>query len=244
MKHLRSTVAALVGMIAVPCTAIAQAVLFEDSFDGGSMSAAWVSKAPSQWVEDGWLHTKDVDGFPRDSLIVAHDGDPLWQDYRVRLSVDFVAGTPWEHANVVLRTDHFKRDSSGSPSGSGYELEFFGNNGWLPGDQDVIQLIRTDNAIGSSIALFRAHWALPSHPFFVDVSLQGGRISLLVDEQPVFDLVDPAPLRSGGLGLHAIWEAEARFDGVYVTAVPEPETAAMLGAGLLCLAWLARRRCG
>ncbi len=47
-------------------------VLFEDTFDSGTMSPEWVSKAATQWVENGWLHTKDTDGWPRDSMAVVH----------------------------------------------------------------------------------------------------------------------------------------------------------------------------
>lgn len=245
--HLPRTWAALaacqVFALGAASAASGPALLLEDSFDHGTIDPAWVSVQPTQWVEDGWLHQQDRDGWPRDALLLAHDGDPAWRDYRVALSVDFADGTPWEHANVVLRADGFRR-SSGGGAGTGYELQFTGNAGWPPSQQDRISLTRTDLDRNSHVTLFDAAWALPSHPFLVEVTLQGDRIELRLDEVPVFSVVDPDPLPYGGVGLHTIWESHARFDSVRITsAVPEAPAAWMLALGLPLLgAWRRRER--
>ena len=217
-------------------------LLFEDSFDNGAMSTDWSEKAPSHWIEDGWLHAKDTDGWPRDSLIITHDRDASWRDYRVRLFVDFVEGTEWEHATIVLRADNFVNTSAGS-SGRGYLLIFRGSKGWFPEDQQTIYLYRADNDLGISTPLFRQHWNVPTSPFFVDVSLNGNRISLAVDEQSVLDVTDPAPLLFGGVGLHTVWESEARFDSVYITSIiPEPHSNWMMSIGLVAVLMISRLR--
>ena len=213
-------------------------LLFEDSFDNGSMSATWTSKAPSQWVQDGWLHMKDVDGWPRSSLTLTHDSDPSWRDYRVRLFVDFVAGTEWEHANVVLRADQFVITSA-ETSGSGYLLDFRGD-GWSAGRGNWIALVRNDRGIITE--LLRLDWDAPSHPFFVDVSLIANRITLSVDEQPMFDFADPKPLLFGGVGLSTVWESEARFDSVYISIIPEPHSNWMMSIGLVAVVMISRLR--
>ena len=80
-------------------------ILFEDHFDGGVMSPEWVSKMPSQWVEDGWLHNRDTDGWPRDAMATVHDSDPSWTDYEVAVRIDPLTDATWDYANLLLRTD-------------------------------------------------------------------------------------------------------------------------------------------
>ncbi|MFM7191008.1 MAG: hypothetical protein ACKOX2_09350, partial [Microcystaceae cyanobacterium] len=75
--------------------------LFEDNFNSGVMSPEWVTIHPTQWVQDGWLHTKDLDGWPRDSQALVHDRDQNWRDYSFSLDADFVPGTSWENFAVV-----------------------------------------------------------------------------------------------------------------------------------------------
>jgi len=48
-------------------------VLFQDNFDSG-MSPSWVSRVPRQWVEGGWLHTKEDGSGPIDSMAVVNAG--------------------------------------------------------------------------------------------------------------------------------------------------------------------------
>ncbi len=50
-----------------------EVVLFEDHFDGGTMSPQWVHIRPAQWVESDWLHTKsDGSALGRDSAAFVH----------------------------------------------------------------------------------------------------------------------------------------------------------------------------
>jgi Ca2+-binding RTX toxin-like protein len=193
-------------------------VLFEDHFDCGELSAEWESKYPVQWVEDGWLHTQDTDkAWPRDSLAVVHDSDPTWTDYAVSLKADFVNGSEWENFTLVLRSDGFDRSSAGN-GGRGYEVIFNGVDGCTTPDQNTVYLVRWDFENDGATSLSRTTVPLSDNAMDLDVSLEGGRIRLWVDDDLIFDVTDTDPLPSGGFGVHAIWESEARFDDIQIVA--------------------------
>jgi len=70
-------------------------------------------------------------------------------------------------------------------------------------------------------------------PMEVLITLNGAHIQVKVDGSELIDLIDPAPLSHGGIGVGAVWEAHARFDDVVVDAVPEPSTLGLICMGLL-----------
>ncbi|MCP4213408.1 MAG: hypothetical protein GY765_02075, partial [bacterium] len=83
----------------------------------------------------------------------------------------------------------------------------------------TISLENVDRDTGNTVTLFSEKWnGVSTDPMDFVVSLVGDRIRLTVDGQEVFDIIDPEPLLFGGAGIHAIWEAEARFDNFKVTA--------------------------
>ncbi len=196
-------------------------VLFEDHFSSSTLSAAWESPLPRQRVENGWLHTQDSDGWPRDSIAVVHDGDSAWTDYTVSMTADFADGSPWENFTILLRSDGFVR-GSGVSEGTAYQLTFNGEDGWDPANRNTVELLRTDNETGQSTRLFRGTVALSDDPMDLQISLDGGRIRLAIDGKAIFDVTDADPLLFGGIGVHAIWESEARFDNIIVTAGGAP----------------------
>ena len=65
------------------------------------------------------------------------------------------------------------------------------------------------------------------------------RLSFLFNHQ-----ADLATLNFTGYGLQGPDDESWGLDNVRVSAVPEPGVASLLGAGLLALAWSARRRAG
>ncbi|RJP31102.1 MAG: hypothetical protein C4547_15755 [Phycisphaerales bacterium] len=189
--------------------------LFEDHFDDNRMSPDWVSVKPSQWCQDEWLYTRDT-GPGRDSCAVVHDGDPAWTDYTLQMKVDPLPTDPdWEHAFVLFRTretawrEFFVR-------GCGYNLGLAGpghsggpsvalSRYWMEGDQH------------RSISLFERSGYVKSEPMDLEITVIGDRIQVSLDGLTVIDVVDPQPHLFGGIGIGAIWEAEARFDDVVVT---------------------------
>ncbi len=195
-------------------------VLFQDDFESPTLKPEWESIFCCQRIENGWLHIKDIDGWPRDSQVLVHDNDPTWTDYRVSVTADFVNGTPWEHLNILLRTDRFKRSSGGS-SGKAYQLDFIGSLGWGDGGKAII-LSRSDLTLpeGDSnryVELYRKAWNAPHDPFAIEVILQGPQIQLKINDQIIFDVTDANPLLFGGVGIHTIWESEARIDNLVVS---------------------------
>jgi hypothetical protein len=158
------------------------------------------------------------------------------------LKADFVSGTQWEDFTLLLRSDGFLRTSGGG-SGRAYQVTF---QGTPPSIQTFpcITLRRDDYDTGTHDILFRQGWTSSHDPMNIVVSLSGGNIKLWVDSNPVFDITDPNPLLYGGIGVHAIWEAEARFDDVLVTTepIPEPSTLFLFGVGFLGLVGYVYRR--
>jgi len=210
--------AAVIGCTALwaPAPAQGQAeILFEDHFDGGAWAPAWVGKLCCHKVVRGRVYEQDRNGGVRDALAVVHDSDAAWTDYEVTLTAAFANQTPWEHFNVVLRSDGFERGSGGA-AGTAYQLEFFGDKGWLPREKNRILLTRSNHETGVSVTLYEQPWTPPRLRADLRIALEGGRIRLWVDGEPVFDLVDPEPLPFGGVGLHTVWETRAWYDDVVV----------------------------
>lgn len=210
----------LLGLLVSAHPASAQRTdLFKDSFRSGSADPAWVSKVCCQQVEHQRLYFQGADGDSRDALAIVHDSDTSWTDYGVSVTVSFAHQTPWEHANVILRSDGFYRGSNGA-EGTAYQLEFYGHKGWLPQERNRITLIRTDHVTPKWVTLYEGAWTPPGTKFDVKACLEGGRIRLWVDKQPVFDVTDPEPFPFGGVGLHTVWETRSWYDNVVVAKVP------------------------
>jgi len=187
-------------------------VLFYDNFDSGSLSSEWKSVWPTQWVKNGWLHTRDINGWPRDSEALVHDGDVSWRNYSVSLTAGFSPGTPWDNFNVLFRADGFSRSSAGR-SGNAYQLNFSGSSGWGSGGQSV-SLSRSQGTQNTD--LFVGPWTPIGPSANIVASLDEGHIQVSVDGKKIIDLADPSPLLYGGIGVHAIWESEAQFDNIVV----------------------------
>lgn len=189
-------------------------LLFEDDFDSG-MSSEWVSIRPLQWVEDGWLHSQDSYLYwGRDSSAFVHDGDMSWTDYTLSLKVDPLQTGSWERATVFFRTSDIVATTYGV-TGNYYRLEIIG-----PGDTDGqrISLSRKTNS-GSSEVLFNEQCSTSSDPMVFEIAVTVGTIQVCLNGAEIINLVDTNPLLYGGIGVGAIWEAEAKFDDIVVNSI-------------------------
>ncbi|MBM5816276.1 MAG: hypothetical protein FJ083_06725 [Cyanobacteria bacterium K_Offshore_surface_m2_239] len=193
------------------------ALLFQDSFDHPVLSSDWKTVRASQWIGNGWLHTKDTNGWPRDSEVVVHDGDKSWTNYSISLTAAFTPGTPWDYINISLRVDGYQR-SSAVHAGQAYELELLGTRGWFANERNQIVLNRVNQ--GRSTTLFRGQWDSTPDPIDIYASLDDGQIDVSINGVRLIDLTDQAPLLFGGVGIHTIWESEAQIDDLMVTALP------------------------
>lgn len=71
-----------------------RSTLFEDQFDAATLSSERQTVEPFQWLANGWLHTRNTNGWPRDSLAVVHDGDSSWTEYEGSITAGLTPGTP------------------------------------------------------------------------------------------------------------------------------------------------------
>ncbi len=209
----------LAGMCLLVSLSADATVLFQDNFNSGAASPEWVSKMCCQWVQDGWYYTKSVENNPTDSLAIVHDKDKSWKDYKLSMKAQFNTSSAVGHYNVLLRTNDFVR-INGPQQGTAYQLEFFGSN-WDSPHRNRIVLSRCDLDIGSVITLVDKSFPLPVNgsPLNLEIVVQGAKISLSINGQSVFSVVDPNPLPYGGIGVHTIWSEEARFDDVVLSTL-------------------------
>lgn len=193
-------------------------ILFEDNFDSGSMSPEWVSVDPTQWVEDFWLHTQST-WSRRDSGAVVHDGDPGWTDYTISLKVDPIFnGWDWEWADVFFRTrDTRTRDTEDNygVNGFGYRFSIMGPENFTGPRLEIVRywLVAGEHQF---TVIASISYPVPSGPMDVVIILEGAHIQVLIDGQLAINIIDPDPHLYGGIGIGAIWEAEAIFDDVIV----------------------------
>jgi hypothetical protein len=182
-------------------------------------------------------------------MAIVHDSDASWRDYKVSMQAQFVDIGFVDAIGVQLRTDDYLL-SSGPRSGQGYQLTVAGPRGWDDGG-NYIYLSRLDFRLGSpidEIIFGRVDMAVPTTPMLIEASLIGGHIEIWVDHAKLFDVVDPDPLRFGGVGVFGTWESESRYDNVRVTSIPEPANAWTAGLGLAAITlvtrWSRRRKHG
>jgi hypothetical protein len=97
------------------------------------------------------------------------------------------------------------------------------NGSTIPDIPGSLVLVHYDAAGDMTYNLYQSPGdVVPHGPLDVVITVTGPEIAISVDGQSVVDTVDPHPFLYGGIGVGAIWEAEARFDNVLVTGASGP----------------------
>jgi hypothetical protein len=159
------------------------------------------------------------------------------------MRVDPIPTSPdWEDARVFFRTSNINATYY-AVSGNYYTLTFRGpSHGLGDGSTPAISLNRSNGSSGSTTLFLEAPAPyVGSGPMDLEITLNGARIQVSLDGNEVIDVIDPDPLLFGGIGVGAIWEAEARFDDIVVTMVPIPGSILLMGTGLMFFRVLARK---
>ena len=161
------------------------------------MQSRWACQPGWNWM-GGWSRNFAA-GFSR----AAYSGDQTIEYYTSMK--DLIAG---QGSRRYMRRDlNFSFCTDGRNASSGYSLLFggFGNSGTylMKGDK----VLAHTGAVG--IPRFRGgendvHWRW----WHVKIEKRGGRIRVRIDEQPLFDVVDPDPLPGGHL---AFWTVRGGF---------------------------------
>jgi hypothetical protein len=247
-KTSASIVVASIVLLTMPQNLIA-AVLYQEDFSSVGSAASlpdpWVSINPTQWIENGWLHNQDNDGWPRDSQAMIHDNDPTWRDYVLSARMEPL-DSPWTVATLLMRTQGYDRSSAGT-TGNAYQLIFSnrlnsGGTGSGPINQVSFNRVMCGNGPCTNVEL--ANHQLNYNqigPIDATVRLLGDRIALSVDGALIFNIQDPDPLRYGGVGIHNVWESHARYDNFQVSSVPLPAAMPLFFTAFCIFGFLSRR---
>ncbi|WP_350116973.1 PEP-CTERM sorting domain-containing protein [Nitrosomonas sp.] len=227
-------------------------ILFEDHFNDASSLSKYTIIRGHAWIEDQQLHTQGYSGdWPRGSMVIPN-GDPQWTNFKMSVEVQPIAG--WQETRLYFPSESFNFDPSGYGFiGKGYVLSLDKETGigpfeLAPGEVaqfDTIILARVDcpaGGCGQNI-VSTASFSPLNTPVDVNVIDNGkGHFQVFLNGTQYMDYTDPSPLAAGGIGLGGVWETHATFDNLVVQSIPEPETYAMLLAGLGLLGFMARRR--
>ena len=189
-------------------------VLFQDNFNSGTASSEWVLKMCCQWVQDGWFHTKNTEG-PYDSMAIVHDSDQEWRNYKIKLKAQYIDEALLH--TILLRTNNFLW-SSYQCSGSAYTIAFYGSD-WAASEANKV-ILRRNICGGTTSILAEKKFTLPFNlPQNIEIIAQGGNIRVSINENLLIDVTDPQPLAYGGVGIHGIWNIEAKFDDIVVSTL-------------------------
>ena len=225
------------------------AILFEDHFNDESSLNNYTIINGDAWIEDQQLHTQGND-WPRGSAAILN-GNPQWTNFEVSVKAQPIAG--WHNAIIFFPMQNFDYDPSGyGYIGQGYYLFLDKTGGGGPmelapgetGQFDTLTFVRVDCLAGGcpQNTVSTTHFPLLNTPVDVSVVVNGGHFQAFLNGTKYMDYTDPNPLPAGGIGLGAVWETHATFDDLVVQSIPEPETYAMLLAGLGLLGFMARCR--
>lgn len=233
MHPIRKTAVIALTLLAAGPAALAAAAppqpvgheLFADDFSAG-LTADWsvfnreapVSGGALQ-IDGGYL----PDAVGRDGWVMTHIGDRSWRNYVYTATYDNsnVGGSP---GDVHMASFYFRvaEQEPGEAIKTTYRLDIWapgpagndlcGADGWSNGFLSVTRYVDGEATLLDYSCASNAVVGANS----VRVKLAGSTIRVSSNGQQQVQVVDPAPIRSGGVGVGQIWETNGSFDDVRV----------------------------
>ena len=167
----------------------------------------------SSHTEVRWLYAdKQSDSGYLDSMVVIHDCDSSWNNYRLSVTVDPIE--KW--AIICFRTNNSRTPTvSDGMAFDGYRLDICQGEGSYT---NKLTLTRHQGEPPNTVFLKNSpENIVPSSPFRLDIEMIGADIKVYIDDSLAMEYTDENPVYSGGIGLGCIWSNKARFDNVVVT---------------------------
>lgn len=206
-----AAVAALLLASALGNTAPARAqFLVNDPFD--TISSIWTLQRGTASIADGWLRLQGSGGIPRDAFLMTGEGS-TWTDYRLvtRFHSDG-GGDNWFNALINFRVQRL----TGWSEGVWYGFFIYPPNSNIPPSGGFFLVKNTDSGPVHLAPTYYNTSSLQVGDNLVDIEVEGGVFTLLLNGQLAGRYVDPNPIPSGGIALGSIWESVTRYDFVQV----------------------------
>lgn len=201
--------------------------LFRDYFNV-SPDPAWTFYNRAGQVAGGRL-VVDGDYLPgagaiRDGWVMTHVGATKWRNYVFTTTYDTanVGGSP---SDVHMAFVYFRVVDAGQRTGGTYyrlalwdpeQASPQGSGGNLP--TGLVILERYNNGVPTLLADRKVSNTVTGGNQ-VEVRVTGPRIEVKANGSVVVSVVDPKPIRYGGVGVGQIWETNGAFDNVTVRSV-------------------------
>lgn len=230
----------LSGLIFVSINPVHAVTLFSDDFSGTSLGSEWEVQRGHATMDNGWVRTQGSTPGSRDAFIMTHEGDSTWSDYQLTTRFNPLGGgDDWYNGQIQFRV----QDMHAWAEGTYYRLQIYTPNAnpGFPSNSIIFSKIVDDITIFYDTRILD-QGILNGTDNTVDILAVGGNFDITINGTTAAHFHDDNPILTGGIALGSIWESTTRYDYVNVTAVPEPETYAMLLAGLGVIGFMARRR--
>ncbi|SEP97002.1 PEP-CTERM sorting domain-containing protein [Nitrosomonas ureae] len=235
--------ALLGGLIFVSGYPVHAVTLFSDDFSGANLGSIWEVQKGFATMDNGWVRTQGSTPGSRDAYIMTHEGDSTWANYEITTRFNPLGGgDDWYNGQIVFRVQNM----DGWVDGTYYRL-WINTPSW--GDdagRNTVSLLKhtPENGFGFEIidTYHVAPGVLNDNDNTVQVRAIDGDFDVTINGMLGGHFHDDNPILTGGIALGSVWESTTRYDYVNVTAVPEPETYAMLLAGLGIIGFMSLRR--
>ncbi len=220
-------------------------VLLDENFNGTSLSPEWHIEQGFAEVNGGYVDIFGSTGGSRDGWIVAGEGIS-WSNYH--FSTHFIAdggGDNWFRGEIAFRVQDFHSWTTGTFYRLSIDTPIWGGGPGSNGGGTVALISYVNNKPSLVGVISPLPGIIADQDNMVDIWAIGNHIQVAINDTQLIDINDPNPILIGGVGLGAIWESHVRYDYAVVEdipPIPEPETYAMLLAGLGLLGFMARRR--